>query len=269
MLIDDRRSSVALPETPLLAVLPGTGGLTRVTDKRKVRRDLADVFCSTEEGVRGRRAVEWRLVDEAVPPSAWEKRVRERAREFAARTDRPKDAKGVALTPLDRRFEGDDAVLYSSVRLEFDRGAGRATLTVLAPQDAPPASPECGEGRRLLAAPHGARAGRRDPPPPRQRARARPPRAAHRGRRGCRARPRRLPGTAQGRLVHPRGAPQPQARAEAPRRHLAQHGRADRARKLLRRHPGRARLRRRPLGHVHRRARGRQPQARRAHPLGA
>jgi benzoyl-CoA-dihydrodiol lyase len=142
MLIDDRRSSVALPETPLLAVLPGTGGLTRVTDKRKVRRDLADVFCSTEEGVRGRRAVEWRLVDEAVPPSAWEARVRERAREFAAKTDRPKDAEGVALTPLDRRFEGDDAVLYSSVRLEFDRGAGRATLTVLAAQEGPPASPD-------------------------------------------------------------------------------------------------------------------------------
>ncbi|HYI85115.1 MAG TPA: 2,3-epoxybenzoyl-CoA dihydrolase [Acetobacteraceae bacterium] len=142
MLIDDRRSSVALPETPLLAVLPGTGGLTRVTDKRKVRRDLADVFCSTEEGVRGRRAVEWRLVDEAVPPSAWEKRVEERAREFAARSDRPKDAAGVVLTPLDRRFEGEDAVLYSSVRLEFDRGAGRATLTVLAPQEGPPALPE-------------------------------------------------------------------------------------------------------------------------------
>jgi benzoyl-CoA-dihydrodiol lyase len=142
MLIDDRRSSVALPETPLLAVLPGTGGLTRVTDKRKVRRDLADVFCSTEEGVRGRRAVEWRLVDEAVPPSAWEKRVGERAREFAARSDRPKDAGGVALTPLDRRFEGEDAVLYSAVRLEFDRSAGRATLTVLAPQDGPPASLE-------------------------------------------------------------------------------------------------------------------------------
>jgi benzoyl-CoA-dihydrodiol lyase len=113
-----------------------------VTDKRKVRRDLADVFCSTEEGVRGRRAVEWRLVDEAVPPSAWEKRVGERAREFAARSDRPKDAAGVALTPLDRRFEGEDAVLYSSVRLEFDRGAGRATLTVLAPQEGPPALPE-------------------------------------------------------------------------------------------------------------------------------
>ena len=194
MLIDDRRSSVALPETPLLAVLPGTGGLTRVTDKRKVRRDLADVFCSTEEGVRGRRAVEWRLVDEAVPPSAWEKRVGERAREFAARSDRPKDAKGVALTPLDRRFEGEDAVLYSAVRLEFDRGAGRATLTVLAPPDGAARLARGGEGRRLLAAAHGAGAGRRDPPPPRQRARARPARAAHRGRRGDRARPRRLPG---------------------------------------------------------------------------
>jgi benzoyl-CoA-dihydrodiol lyase len=139
MLIDDRRSSVGLPETPLLAVLPGTGGLTRVTDKRKVRRDLADVFCSMEEGVRGRRAVEWRLVDEAVPPSAWEARVRERAQEFAARSDRPKGAEGVALAPLERRFEGD-AVLYSSVRLYFDRGAGRATLTVLAPQSPPPGS---------------------------------------------------------------------------------------------------------------------------------
>ncbi|MFZ4411161.1 MAG: enoyl-CoA hydratase-related protein, partial [Paracraurococcus sp.] len=86
MLVDDRRSSVALPETPLLAVLPGTGGLTRITDKRRVRRDLADVFCSVEEGVRGRRAVEWRLVDEVVPPSAWEARVAERAREYAAQT---------------------------------------------------------------------------------------------------------------------------------------------------------------------------------------
>src|ERR687894_1169908 len=95
LLIDDRRSSVALPETPLLAVLPGTGGLTRVTDKRRVRRDLADVFCSTEEGVRGRRAVEWRLVDEVVPPSAWEARVRDPALEAAARSDRPRDAKGV------------------------------------------------------------------------------------------------------------------------------------------------------------------------------
>jgi benzoyl-CoA-dihydrodiol lyase len=137
MLIDDRRSSVALPETPLLAVLPGTGGLTRVTDKRKVRRDLADVFCSVEEGVRGRRAVEWRLVDEVVPPSAWNDRVKARAAEFAAKSDRPKDAKGVSLTPLDRRFEGD-SVLYSRVRVDCDRAAGRATVTVLGPEAAPP-----------------------------------------------------------------------------------------------------------------------------------
>jgi benzoyl-CoA-dihydrodiol lyase len=139
MLIDDRRSSVALPETPLLAVLPGTGGLTRVTDKRKVRRDLADVFCSVEEGVRGKRAVEWRLVDEVVPPSAWAERVNARAAEFAAKTDRPKDAKGVALTPLDRRFEAD-AVIYSRVRVECDRAARRATVTVMGPEGAPPAT---------------------------------------------------------------------------------------------------------------------------------
>jgi benzoyl-CoA-dihydrodiol lyase len=139
MLIDDRRSSVALPETPLLAVLPGTGGLTRVTDKRKVRRDLADVFCSIEEGVRGKRAVDWRLVDEVVPPSAWNERVKQRAAEFAAKTDRPKDTKGVALTPLDRRFEGEQ-VIYSRVRVECDRAAGRATVTVMGPEAGPPAT---------------------------------------------------------------------------------------------------------------------------------
>src|SRR6185312_5878380 len=95
-LIDDRRSAVALPELPLLAVLPGTGGLTRLTDKRKVRRDLADVICTTEEGVRGRRAVEWRLVDEAVAPSAWDDKVLERAREIAARSDQ-RITEGIAL----------------------------------------------------------------------------------------------------------------------------------------------------------------------------
>src|SRR5436853_2420770 len=105
MLVDDRRSAVALPETPLLAVLPGTGGLTRVTDKRKVRRDRADVFCSIEEGVRGARAVEWRLVDEVVPNSKWADTVAARAHEIAARSDRPKNAKGIALTPLSRKVE--------------------------------------------------------------------------------------------------------------------------------------------------------------------
>src|ERR1041384_1605271 len=93
MLVDDRRSSVSLPETPLLAVLPGTGGLTRVTDKRKVRRDRADIFCSIEEGVRGSKAVDWRLVDEVVPNSKWDDSVAARAKGIAARSDRPKEAK--------------------------------------------------------------------------------------------------------------------------------------------------------------------------------
>ena len=89
MLVDDRRSAVALPETPLLAVLPGTGGLTRVTDKRKVRRDRADLFCSIEEGIRGAKAVEWRLVDEVVPNSKWKDTVAARAHVIAAHSDRP------------------------------------------------------------------------------------------------------------------------------------------------------------------------------------
>src|SRR5712671_5041115 len=105
LLIDDRSSAVSLPETPLLGVLPGTGGLTRVTDKRKVRRDLADVFCTIEEGVRGRRAVEWRLVDETVPRSKWDDTIKARARAFAARSDRPSAARGVNLAPLERHVE--------------------------------------------------------------------------------------------------------------------------------------------------------------------
>src|SRR5436305_6332465 len=107
MLVDDRRSTVALPETPLLAVLPGTGGLTRVTDKRKVRRDLADLFCTIEEGVRGSKAVDWRLVDEVVPNSKWDETVKARAKEFAARSDRPRDGKAIKLGPLQRQLNGD------------------------------------------------------------------------------------------------------------------------------------------------------------------
>jgi benzoyl-CoA-dihydrodiol lyase len=137
MLVDDRRSAVALPETPLLAVLPGTGGLTRVTDKRKVRRDRADVFCSIEEGIRGAKAVEWRLVDEVVPNSKWKDVVAARAHEIAARSDRPKDAKAIALTPLSRETNGD-RVSYSHVEVEIDRARGLATVTVRGPaQDAP------------------------------------------------------------------------------------------------------------------------------------
>jgi len=137
MLVDDRKSSVSLPEMPLLAVLPGTGGLTRITDKRRVRRDRADVFCSAEEGVRGKRAVEWRLVDEVVPPSQWQARVQERAAAFAARTDRPREAEGVRLTPLDRRFEGK-SILYPHLRVTLDRGRGYAELLVQAPGEAVP-----------------------------------------------------------------------------------------------------------------------------------
>jgi len=139
MLIDDRRSTVSLPETPLLGVLPGTGGLTRVTDKRKVRRDRADVFCSTEEGLRGSKAVEWRLVDEVVPNSKWADAVTNRARALADRSDRPRDAKGIKLTPLDRRLNGD-SIGYSHVNLDVDRDRGIATLTLRAATDPVPAS---------------------------------------------------------------------------------------------------------------------------------
>jgi len=141
MLVDDRRSAVALPETPLLAVLPGTGGLTRVTDKRKVRRDRADVFCSIEEGVRGTKAVEWRLVDEVVPNSKWKDAVAARAREVATRSDRPKGAKGITLTPLERKIE-KDRVSYSQVDVEIDRERGLATVTVRGPSTGVPASVE-------------------------------------------------------------------------------------------------------------------------------
>src|SRR5438046_9596295 len=106
MVVDGRRSAVALPEVPLLGVLPGTGGLTRVTDKRRVRRDLADVFCAAEEGARGRRALDWRLVDEVVPPSAGEEKLRERALGLATSSDRPADASGIALPPLDLKIDG-------------------------------------------------------------------------------------------------------------------------------------------------------------------
>jgi benzoyl-CoA-dihydrodiol lyase len=135
MLIDDRRSNVALPELPLLGVLPGTGGLTRLTDKRKVRRDRADLFCTTEEGARGRRAVEWRLVDEVVPPSSWDLKLRERALALAALSDRP-DAEGIALPPLDRTIT-EDGVRYPHVRVALEHAARRATITLLGPASLP------------------------------------------------------------------------------------------------------------------------------------
>jgi benzoyl-CoA-dihydrodiol lyase len=139
MLVDDGSSSVALPELPLLAVLPGTGGLTRVADKRKVRRDHADVFCTTEEGVKGKRAVEWRLVDEVVPGSKFDEVVAARAREFAAKSRRSAAGPGIALTPLARSFTAN-GVDYSSLAVEFDRTRRIATMTLRGPANPPPAS---------------------------------------------------------------------------------------------------------------------------------
>jgi benzoyl-CoA-dihydrodiol lyase len=138
MLIDDGSSTVSLPELPLLAVLPGTGGLTRLVDKRMVRHDHADFFCTTFEGLRGKRAVDWLFIDELVPGSRFDDTVAERAREFAAKSDRPKDAKGVALTPLNRAIEAD-RITYDHVTVDIDREASTATITIQAPTDAPPA----------------------------------------------------------------------------------------------------------------------------------
>ncbi len=139
MLTDDSSSAVSLPEAPLLAVLPGTGGLTRVTDKRKVRRDRADVFCATEEGVRGKRAQEWRLVDEVIPNSKFDDTVVERAREFAAASKKPDVAEGIALTPLDRTFHDDGSVTYSTVEVAADRAARKVTITLKGPEEDAPA----------------------------------------------------------------------------------------------------------------------------------
>ena len=139
MLIDDGSSAVSLPELPLLAVLPGTGGLTRVTDKRKVRRDRADVFCTTEEGIKGKRAVDWRLVDEVVPGSKLEETVAKRAQEFAANSNRPAAVKGIALAPLERERSAD-GVDYGAVSIAFQRAERLATITVRGPDVPPPAS---------------------------------------------------------------------------------------------------------------------------------
>jgi len=133
-LIDDRRSSVSLPEVPLLAVLPGTGGLTRLTDKRKVRRDRADLFCTTEEGVRGQRALDWRLVDEIAPPSAWDERIAERAAALAATSDRPEEVPGIPLPRLEREM-GEDTIAYPHLRVAIDRPKRRADITVLGPRE--------------------------------------------------------------------------------------------------------------------------------------
>jgi len=132
VLVDDRSSAVSLPEIPLLGVLPGTGGLTRLTDKRHVRRDRADIFCTTPDGLKGQRAKEWRLVDAVVRTQDFGEAVKTRARELAAQSDRPADAKGVTLTPLDRKIDAN-GLHYRYVDVAFDRPARTATITVRGP----------------------------------------------------------------------------------------------------------------------------------------
>ncbi len=137
VLADDGNATISLPELPLLAVLPGTGGLTRVVDKRKVRRDRADAFCTLEEGLKGRRAVEWRLVDQSVPNSRFDVTVAEMAKALAASSDRPSAATGIVLTPLERTISAD-GLHYSTVKVEIDRTARRATVTLKGPDRPPP-----------------------------------------------------------------------------------------------------------------------------------
>ena len=141
LLVDDGNSAVSLPETPLLGVLPGTGGLTRVVDKRKVRRDLADVFATVAEGVKGRRAVEWRLVDAVHPTSQFRAKVAARAAELASSSDRPATGPGLRLHPLTPAID-DSSLVYSAVRIDFDRQARVATLTVSGPGATQPSTPD-------------------------------------------------------------------------------------------------------------------------------
>jgi benzoyl-CoA-dihydrodiol lyase len=133
ILVDDRSSAISLPELPLLGVLPGTGGLTRLTDKRKVRRDHADMFCTNADGVRGQRAKEWRLVDEAVKPQQFAEHIKQRALKLAEASDRPAGAKGVVLTPL-KRTNDVAGLHYEYVDVQYNRDARTATIAVRAPE---------------------------------------------------------------------------------------------------------------------------------------
>ena len=141
VLIDDRSSAVSLPEVPLLGVLPGTGGLTRVTDKRKVRRDLADIFCTVPDGIQGQRAKDWRLVDDVVKPAQWNEQIQKRAQEMAERSDRPEQESGVELVPLKRTID-DTGYHYEFVDVIFNREGRTATITVRAPESVSAKTPD-------------------------------------------------------------------------------------------------------------------------------
>jgi benzoyl-CoA-dihydrodiol lyase len=156
LLVDDRSSAVSLPEVPLLGVLPGTGGLTRVVDKRHVRRDLADVFATRTEGIRGSQAVEWGLVDAVAPRTKFDDEARNRAMARAEGSDRPADGRGVELTPLERSIEGD-MIRYPNLEIRLDREMGAACFTLLGPSakglpSTPEAIVEAGAGFWALAA---------------------------------------------------------------------------------------------------------------------
>jgi len=155
LLVDDRATAVSLPEVPLLAVLPGTGGLTRLVDKRHIRRDRADVFATKAEGIKGQQAVDWGLVDAIAPRSRFDDLVRERALARAATSDRPDDATGIVLAPLERHDEGDE-VRYRHVTMAIDRELGAAFITVRGPAGGQPVSPSelmaAGADAWLLAA---------------------------------------------------------------------------------------------------------------------
>ena len=137
LLADDGSSAVSLPELPLLAVLPGTGGLTRLVDKRMVRRDHADFFCTTAEGLRGKRAREWRLVDQLIPPSKLVEQTQKIAEEIAAKSSRPKDTKGIALPTVERQIDGD-TLRYANLTVEIDREGRSAKFRLAGPSSAPP-----------------------------------------------------------------------------------------------------------------------------------
>ena len=263
MLVDDGSSTVSLPELPLLAVLPGTGGLTRVTDKRKVRRDHADVFCTTEEGVKGKRAVEWRLVDEIVPNTKLEDAVKQRALDFAQKSDRPADAAGIKLTPL-KRLATSGGMDYSSVSMKIDRAARQATITLRGPDKPPPASVDemVAQGaefwplriaRELDDAILDLRTNEPDIAVVMFKSSGEPEQVL--------AYDRFLDATEES-LARARDPPLLEARAQARRSHLAQPGGHHRARLVLCRYARRDRARMRPLLHADRPVERRQRAAR-------
>ena len=236
VLVDDRSSAVSLPEAPMLGVLPGTGGLTRLTDKRHVRHDIADVFCTTSEGVRGQKALDWRLVDHIARPGEFAAKVRERALALAAQSDRPEAAAGVELTPIDRTIEAD-ALRYGHVAVAIDRRARTATFTIKGPTSAEPrdlAGIEAAGAKwyPLALAP---RARGRDPDDAHQRARHRHLAHPHRGRRNGRDGDGRDDAAAEGALARPRDHRLPAANIQPPGRHLAQSVRPRRPGFVLRR----------------------------------